>query len=53
MSMESPFTGDGISKYDLDDDTQSETQAVKDWKNNGQLPVPIPHSPCPKREDHC
>ena len=52
MSMEIPLTVHGITEYDQDDETRTETKGVKDWKNNGQMLVLIPHSPCPKREDH-
>ena len=47
MHMKVPLTGDGIKPSDQDDETCSEKQDVKDWKNNGQSPVPIPHGPCP------
>ena len=53
MSMEIPLTGDGIKPLDQDDETCSAKKGVKDWKNNGQSPVPIPHGPSPEREDHC
>ena len=53
MSMKIPLTGDGIKPPDQDDETCSAKKAVKDWKNNGQSPVPIPHGPRPEREDHC
>jgi hypothetical protein len=53
MSMEIPLTGDGINPSDQDEETCSAKKAVKDWKNNDQLPVPIPHGPCPDHKDHC
>ena len=53
MSIEIPLTGDGINKSDHDDETYSAEKDIQDWKNDGQSPVPIPHGPSTKREDHC
>ena len=47
MRMEILLTHVGFNKSDYDDETWSHNKAEKDWQNNGQTLVPIPHGPCP------
>jgi hypothetical protein len=47
MHMKVPLTGKGIKPSGQDDEICSAKKDVKYWKNNGQSPVPIPHSPYP------
>jgi len=40
------LTFHGLERYAEDDETRTPDQDIKDWKNNGQTLVPIPHGPC-------
>jgi len=47
------LTCHGSEKRPEGDETRTPTNDAEDWKNNRQTTVPIPHSPCPYREDRC
>ena len=40
-------TFNGVEVYAYNDEAQTHNNGEEGGKNNGQAPVPIPHSPCP------
>jgi len=41
------LTFNGLERYAKNDESRTTKKDVKDWKNNRQMVVPLPDSPCP------